>query len=337
MTWSKDNKFLVTLSGITLLGVIGLAVFAMNGASRYEAAKDEFDLAASEASSYERQPLYPRDTNRDAKNKAIEDYKSSLDELQQAFSSCRPANLENISPQAFTDRLKKVNDELTTAFKEAGVELPEEFFSGFERYRTTLANNQATGILSYQLDAVRSMMLALAKSGASGLRNLYRSPLPEEAGSEWKPDDKQVHVARPLPFEITFVGPEKSAREFLSSLSATDPHFVVIRTMRIANTKQKPPMSSDAEFGNSAAGGAAAPEAAAFDNIFGEAFGEPTPETKPATEADAEAEAQDAPPPSPPAPPADSSRILAQVLGNEEVQVFLRLDLMMFLPAKKLP
>jgi hypothetical protein len=34
---------------------------------------------------------------------------------------------------------------------------------------------------------------------------------------------------------------------------------------------------------------------------------------------------------------ADSSRILAQVLGNEQVQVFLRLDVLQFLPAKKLP
>ena len=336
MTWIKDNKFTVTLSGITMVGVIGLSVFGMNGASRYDAAKEEFDLAASEASSYERQPLYPRDTNRDAKSKAIEDYKAAIDELQNAFSPCRPGKLENISPQAFTDRLKKVNDELIASFKEAGVELPEEFFSGFERYRTTLANNQATGILSYQLDAVRSMMLALAKSGASELRNLYRSPLPEEAGSEWKPDEKQVHVARPLPLEITFVGPEKSARQFLSTLGSADPYFMVIRTLRIANTKQKPPMASDAEFGNSAAaGGAAAPEAAPFDNIFGEAFAEPTPETEPTPEADAGAE--DTPVPAPPTPAADATRILAQVQGNEEVQVFVRLDLMQFLPAKKLP
>lgn len=331
MTWIKDNKFLVTLGGITLLGVIGLAAFGMKGSSQYDAAKEEFDIATSEASSYERQPLYPRDTNRDAKSKAIEDYKAAIDELQQAFKPYHPGELENISPQAFTDRLKKVNDELTAAFNDAGVELPEEFFSGFERYRTTLANNQATGILSYQLAAVRHMMLALAKSGATELRNFYRVSLPEEAGSEWKPDEKQVNVARAIPMEITFVGPENSARDFLSALSSADPYFVVIRTLRIANTKQKPPVSADAEFAKTAAAGeAAAPEAAPFANIFGDDFA--VPETEP--EGEPEEGPQDAPAP---APAADSTRILSQVLGNEEVQVFVRLDLMQFLPAINLP
>ncbi len=332
MTWIKDNKFLVTLGAVTLLGVIGLAVFGMNGASRYDAAKEEFDLAASEAASYERQPLYPRDENRDGKSKAIEDYKEATAELQQAFKPYRPEKLENISPQAFTDRLKEVNGELTAAFADAGVEVPEEFFSGFERYRTTLANNRATGILKYQLDAVRFMMLALAESGVSGLRNLHRPPLPEEAGREWNPAGNQVQVARAHPLEITFVGPEKAARQFISKITATDPYFVVIRTLRISNTNQKPPMAADAKFDRPAAA-AAAPQAAPFENIFGDAFAEPAAEDA----ADAGEEAP-APAPAPPtAPTADSSRILAQVLGNEEVQVFVRLDLMQFLPAKKLP
>jgi hypothetical protein len=33
----------------------------------------------------------------------------------------------------------------------------------------------------------------------------------------------------------------------------------------------------------------------------------------------------------------DSSRILAQVLGSEELIVFVRIDLIMFLPSKELP
>ena len=332
MTWIIENRFLATLGAVTLLGVIGLAVLGMKGASRYDAAQEEFDLAASEAASYERQPLYPRAENQQGKSKAIEDYKAATANLQQAFKPYRPEKLENISPQAFTDRLKEVNGELTAAFTDAGVEVPEEFFSGFERYRTTLANNRATGILKYQLDAVRFMMLALAESGVSELRNLHRPSLPEEAGREWKPAENQVQVARALPLEITFVGPEKAAREFISKITATDPYFAVIRTMRVSSTNQKPPMASDAEFGRTAAAGAAAPAAAPFENIFGEAFAEPEPE------AGAEDEEAPAPAPAPPpAPTADPSRILAQVLGNEEVQVFVRLDLMQFLPAKKLP
>jgi hypothetical protein len=35
--------------------------------------------------------------------------------------------------------------------------------------------------------------------------------------------------------------------------------------------------------------------------------------------------------------PAASGRILNQILGDEEIQVFLRIDVLQFLPAKELP
>jgi len=333
MTWIKDNKFPVALGGVTVLGVIGLAVAGMKGSSRYEEAKEEFNFAADQALSYERAPLYPRSENRDGKSKAIEDYKQATQELQAAFEPFRPEELANISPQAFTDQLKVVNDELMAAFNDAGIKVPEEFFSGFERYRTSLANSEATGIMKFQLDAIRFMMLALAESGATELRNLHRQELPEEAGRKWQPDEKQVQVARELPIEISFVAPEKSVRQFVSTIANPDPYFIIIRTLRIANTKKEPPMASDAKFETASAPGAAAAPAAPFANLFGDAFALPAEDEA----ADEDGDAAPSVPAPPPRPSADSSRILAQVLGNEEVQVFIRLDLMQFLPAKQLP
>jgi hypothetical protein len=51
--------------------------------------------------------------------------------------------------------------------------------------------------------------------------------------------------------------------------------------------------------------------------------------------ADPKAPAPD--PAAPPAPEVDTSRILAQVLGNEELTVFVRFDIATFLPSKELP
>jgi len=330
MTWIKENKFAVALGGITLLGVIVLAVVGMKGSSRYAAAKQEFEAAAADASSYERQSLYPKDENRQGKDKALAEYKQATADLQKAFEPYRPKELANISPQAFTDQLKTVNDKLVAAFNEAGTKVPDEFFSGFERYKTTLASGDATGILKYQLDGIGYVLQTLAESGVTELRNVHRVELPEESGRKWSPPEKQVTVARPLPVEIAFVGPEKAARKFLSSIAKPDPHFIVIRSLRIANTKKEPPMASDAKFENqTGATASGAPGAADVANIFGEAFG--TPDTEAAGEGAVEQ------PAAPPKPKVDSSQILAQVLGKEEVQVHVRLDLMQFLPAKKLP
>jgi len=333
MTWIKDNKFLVALFGGTLVGVILLYIVGSKGATSYNQAKEEFETSASEASNFERLALYPRAENRDGKSKALDDYRKAIQELQAAFEPFRTAQIPNISPQEFTDRLKSVNDQVLQAFAESETTVPDAFFGGFEEYKTTLARGNATGLLDYQLAGIKDLMLALAKSRASGLNNLHRPPLPEEQGRPFQP--QPADIARPLPLEITFTGSEKSVRDFLTTITKPEGRFVVIRSLRIANAKKDPPRAADAKFDAPAAGSAAAPAAPAASDIFGGAFVLPGDD---AAAADDQAADDDAPAaPTPPPAPADSSRILAQVLGNEELQVFLRLDLLHFLPAKPLP
>ena len=55
MSWIKDNKFIVALGGGTLAGAAALVFWGMQGSSRYQAAKDEFDAAAAEAAGFESQ------------------------------------------------------------------------------------------------------------------------------------------------------------------------------------------------------------------------------------------------------------------------------------------
>jgi len=328
MSWIKDNKFAVGLGGGTLVGAVLLYLAGAKGASRYEKASEDFMTASGEVSSILKLQLAPKPENRDSKAKALDEYRKSVESLQSEFDAFRPKDLKNPSPQEFTDHLKAVNDEVRKAFEEAGTKVPDPFFCGFEKYKTSVAGGNMTGILNYQLDGIKSLMLALAKSGASDLKNLHRPALLEEDGKEFKAG--AADVARALPLEITFSGPEKSVRAFLSSVVKPQDQYVVIRSIRISNAKKDPPRTSDAKFERPAA----AKPAAAAESVFGGGFVLPGEEPK----AD-DKKAAPAPTPAPaPAPAAaDSSRILSQVLGNEEVTVFLRLDLMQFLPAKKLP
>jgi hypothetical protein len=334
MSWIKDNKFVVALGCATLVGAVLLFLVASKGTSRYEQAAADFAAAAADVSRFERGPLYPNRENRDGKSKAIDEYRKSAELLQAAFESFRPEELKNVSPQDFTNHLKAVDQDLRKAFEESKTKLPDPFFCGFENYKTSLARGNATGILEYQLAAIQNLMLALAKSGASELKNLHRPPLPEEEGKDFKPQDTEV--ARPLPLEITFSGPEKSLRGFLSSLVQEEGRYVVIRSIRVSNSKKDPPRASDAQFEKTAP-----VKPAAADNVFGGGFvlpgEEPKVEAKKVPEGAVPAP-EVAPLPLPPAAaPTGSGRVLSQVLGNEEVQVFLRLDLMCFLPVKKLP
>jgi hypothetical protein len=185
--------------------------------------------------------------------------------------------------------------------------VPEPFFLGFERYKTSLADGKITGLLNYQLSSIKKLMLALSQAKPTALKNLHRPNLVEEDGQAYK--SAANAVARSFPLEITFVGPERSAREFLSTIAKPQGQFVVIRSLRITNDKKDPPRTSDAKFDRPVA---ADPMMAA-----------PALPGDPLVGADV--------------PAADSGRILAQILGNEQVCVFVRLDVLQFLPAQKIP
>ncbi len=324
MSWIKENKFIVALGGGTLAGVIALYLVGSSGASRYENAKAQFDEAAAEASGFERLALYPQVANRDGKRKALDEYIKSTAALQAGFDKFRPKEIQNVSPQEFTDRLKAADEEIRKAFEDAGTRLPEAFFAGFESYKTSLAPADTTGILAYQLNSIKQLLLELAKSRPSALINLHRPTLAEESDQPYTPLPDAV--ARPLPLELTFFGTERSAREFLSAIVKPEEQFVVIRALRISNTKKVPPQASDATFDKPAD-----PDAAAAADTFGGGFVLPGEGEAPAAE---EKPAEDT---APSVAPVDSSRILAQVLGSEEVEVFVRLDVLQFLPSKKLP
>lgn len=321
MSWIKENKFIASLGGGTLLGAIVLLFVASQGSKKYETAKETFDSAYDEASRFEKLALYPKAPNRDAKTTALELYKKSVDNLQTAFEPFRPKDIKNITPQEFTTGLLDANAEVRKAFETSNVTLPEAFFLGFERYKTSLATANNTGILGYQLNSVKTLMLLLANAKPHSLLNLYRPALPEEQNQAYTPAANSA--ARAFPLEITFVGTEKSVREFWSSISKQDKQFIVVRSFRLSNVKKDPPRAADAKFETAPVTGGAS----ALDPAAGGAFVIPG-EAIPAVGVAAAAPATPAP---------SSNRTLYQVLGNEEIQVFLRLDLFQFLPAKKLP
>lgn len=316
MSWFKENKFLAVLGGGTLVGVSLLYVVGSRGSSRYAEAKAAYDTAAQEVMSYEKGPLYPKKDYSSAKSKSLQDYRKSLESLQEAYQPFRSGELKNMSPQEFTNRLLAAKSETEAAFKEGGVKVPAPYFVGFIKYKTSLASESSTGVLDSQLGMIKNLMIDLATSRPSELKNLYRPDLPEESGKTFIAGDA---VARPFPLEITFTGTEKSVRLFLSKIAKSDKKYVVIRTLRITNMKKDPPKASDARFEKPVASGAPG----IFDGAFVLPPDPSTPAGDPAPEVTPKAE--------------NSARILSQVLGTEELQVFVRLDVLQFLPERKLP
>lgn len=333
MNWIKSNPFVAALAGATLVVCATLYLFASHGSSRYEAAQEEFEQAYQQVNRAEALKPYPIDENRDGKGKALAEYVAEITELRSKFDPYRPEELKNISVQAFTEQLKAAAEKTGSALTSAGCDLPEGYFLGFEQYRGQLANSNATGVLKYQLDAIEQAMGELAKARPSELLRVYREPVPEETGGTYSPAPKDA--VRLFGFEVAFKGSEASVREFLSSIGKAGENYFIVRCVAIQNERDTPPRSSDARFDSAAN---SEPAEAVSENPFGGAFilpgGEESfEEEQPATQLEEQLIDGEANP----SPEADSSRILAQVLGNEELIVLVRFDLTMFLPSVELP
>lgn len=332
MNWIKANPFVAILAGVTLVVCAILLFVGLQGAKKFEQAKEGFDAAFRGVSRAERIPLYPEDVNRDAKTKALVDYREEISELSSLFDPYRPGELKPLSPQEFTVRLKAATDEVSAAFDAAGSELPDGFFLGFESYRDLLANSDATAILNYQLEGITHAMLDLAEARPSALIQIYRESIEEESGDEYVP--RENAISRNFGFEVVFRGSENSVRKFLSSLGDTEPYYYVVRSVAIRNDVDTPPKVSDAKFETA---DVSAAESAAVSDPFGGAFVLPGSDVP---EDDEEVEATEDPAPDEVvAPPVvtDTGRILAQVLGGEELTVFVRFDLALLKPSKELP
>ncbi len=328
MSWIQENRFAAGLGGITAVAAVGLIAWAVAAGKGYSKTKEEYDTTASEVEKMVKGPVYPNEDNLSAKEKAVKEYKESVESLAKSFDKFRTPTPPNIEPGEFNDAVRKALDATTKAITDAKGEVPAEFFMGFEAYREAPARKEATGILSYELEAITNLFAGLAASGPAKVLNTYRPLLEEEEGKTFDAKGKSY---RALPFELAFSGKEEVFRKFLSSLDDSGKYYYVIRSVRIVNEKLKAPTSADGMFKTeedaaTSEGGAAAPGADPFGGAAAGGF--VLPGEEPAAPA---AEETPAPAAEPAAPAGGSGVILQEVLGKEKINVFLRLDIIQFL------
>lgn len=325
MSWIQENRFAAGLGGITIVAAGGLIFWAMAGSSKYNKAKEEYAAAVASVDSMESSKLYPKDANLKAKKAAVEDYDKAVQSMRKAFDAYRAETPPNVEPDAFNEALRKAKDTAAAAFGASKTELPPEFFLGFEKYTTSPVKREATGILTYEMDAMSQLAANLAAAAPARLLNIYREALPEEDGKTFDGKGKSF---RTLPIEISFNGTEDSLRKFLSSLDDSGKYYFVVRSMRVTNEKAKAPTAADGAF-KQEEGGAAAPAAGGAADPFGGAGGFVLPGEEPAAPA---GDAAPAAPATPAAPAGGDGLILQQVLGSEKINAFLRIDIVQFLP-----
>ena len=356
----KENKFLIGLGVVTAAASGGLIFWGLGAGSDLETA--QADIATKKAALKRMEALDPYPTTQNAKDKAdsLAAVLVKAREARQKLLAFNPKSLEDIPGSEFSEKLKASVARVKELFPgEKG--LPKEFQLGFEKYAQYPAPEGATGELAFQLDALEYLFTQLAEAGGERVVNVHRPPIPMEEGKPWPgeatprrgsrgrggstgpralptPGGRRgkrgaaneilPDVAHRLPVEVTFKASEETARNFLTRIGDSDRYFFEVRLGRVENSAPIPAADSSAK--------GSATSSSSGDNggiVVEEDAGGIVVE-----EDDGGADAGVDPAPEPlPEAPETSEKILNKVSGNETLDVFLKLDLLIFMEGKDFP
>lgn len=266
MDWIKENKFLSSLIGATVLFAGGIIYFAYINGSAFAEKMDEYgNLKTSYQKLVSAKP-YPDNANLMARRENIIQYETVISDLRKALGAYQPGALTQLTPGEFSDVQLKMQGKLRAAFEKAGTSLPDKCGFGFEKYATIQAKPGATKSLNYQLGAIEWLLVKLAETRPQELVNLRREQLDVERGVVAPPVPQPTggrggrrqaaQLATPveeklfevMPMELVFTAREPAVREFLKEMANSKEYFYAIRAIRIRSTKQTPPTVKDADF-----------------------------------------------------------------------------------------
>ena len=234
----------------------------------------------------------------DALTGSVDKYRSELNTFKHQLSTLdEPAS--TATPQTFQDDLRKAVDEISSSALKNSVTLPEEFYLGFDEFRTRLPSKEETPALYREFKVLKSLvhqLIALKVVSINSLNRLASNPIKS---------DNQSPISKRR-FDLSFTGEQKDIISGFNTISRFTP-FLVIRSASFANSSPLPPQKSTPDQAS------AAPRPAAI--------------TRPAT----------APPLQPRRPgllptaaPSSEDSHLHVVLGNEVVSANMLVEILTF-------
>lgn len=339
MNWFKENKFLGGLLVVTLI-LSGLIIFlGLQVSGNVDETLAEVEQHKSDKQAARQLNPFPSAENVEEKLNNVKKMVAQAESAQSKFLAFRPKSIDNIAVGSFADRLKNADANVRAVFEENNVRLSEKSYLGFEEYKGKAPIESVTGILAYEVGAIESLFIELAKAGITEVQNFRRDKLAEETAAP-EPTGRRsrrpargsrnrakqsagIEIAKKLPMSLTIEGSEKSIRAALEAIANSDEYFFEARVGRIQNPAAVPNSSGVAVKKKAVASPVVADDSGfgVVDSGFGAIAGDDADDAGVAIEEVATV----------------SEKILHRVAGGQNVSVFLKLDLLLFSDEKIFP
>ena len=243
MNWFKENPAVVVIAAVAVLGTAIGVFFAMEAAGRNEQAVSDLNSAISNFRRLQGKQPFPDEANLKKVETSVGAYKKSIEDFVSALKKMEVPT-EDITPQKFQDNLRIATDSLRKATANKTT-LPENFFFGFDEYRTQLPSQAETKDLNREFLAIKNLVEAIVPLGISSIDTLVRNPAvkkpaPDPKAAPAKPGET---VAEPVPFHSFTLGITATQGAFISAFDKipSSPGFLIVRSMTIENSNPTAP------------------------------------------------------------------------------------------------
>jgi len=249
MNWFKENPVVLAIAAAALVGTLAGGFFAMNAADRQDEALAECTAAITNLRRLEGKQPFPNEDNLKKVQASVESYKKSIRDFVTSLNEIE-VPVADISPQKFQDELRVAADNLRKATANKTT-LPENFFFGFDAYRTLLPPPGEAQELNREFLAIKSLIEAIVPLGITSIDTLVRhaGAVPATPDPKAAPPKPNEAVAKPLTFDSFTLGITAPQNSFISAFDKIPANpgdgFLVLRSMTIENTSPTAPLKAD--------------------------------------------------------------------------------------------
>ena len=341
MNWFQENKKLAGIASIMVAGAVGLGAWLFMAWSGYSESMETWDSTQGKIATIKGKKLEPTEANVAAREKLLTEYADKVNNLRSALLSVQEKNAA-VKPMSETEFQAKLKDRATEAKRQAKnvamTPLPDDFAFGFDKYAVQPPRSaEIAAELNVHLDVIEKVVNTCIESGVASIELLERTKLPNEdapvapkaapvpskaskstskSSKGKKPLITEQAAAEPVldryPIKLMITTDQAQLQTLLNTLCHPGkmPYFLVVRQLRIENSRLDGPTKEEMNSKQSAA-------AASANGL------EPVkPTTPPAPDA-----------PQIIAPPKPAPPDAYDIMGNELLKVYMEIDYIRFRPA----
>jgi hypothetical protein len=251
MKWLQQNRSLGALLIVFGVCLLFTGILFCWTRVKWNAARQEFDKAATERNRLQRLDPFPSDANYRKMKVHLKNYSAALDKFKEELKT-QAVPVPLLAPNEFQSRLRQVTIVTLNRARANNVKLPDNFYLGFDEFATALPKTPVAPLLGQELSQIQMLMNILVDARVDSVTSFRRAPLPEEQGvapapTPIPPRGRKTAGASPTTLkmlernivDLTFKAAPASAQKVLNQIVSSNGQFYIVRTLYVRNEQEK--------------------------------------------------------------------------------------------------